>query len=180
MSVSFRTVSNVRLACGAVVAAAAMVCAPTWAQSTKLASADQTMLKNIAQANIAEVESGKLAVEKSQNEEVKKFAQMMVDDHSKALSDVQKLAEAKSVTLPTDPDVKHKAVMLEFKALSGKTFDSRYVKQAGVGDHEATDKLLKKTQASAKDADLKALAGKMLPVVEGHLQHARDLAKMKG
>jgi putative membrane protein len=50
------------------------------------------------------------------------------------------------------------------------------VKQAGVGDHEATEKLLKKTQANAKDADLKALAGKMLPIVQGHLQHAQSLA----
>jgi putative membrane protein len=179
MSVSFRSTSAVRSACGLVLAATALASTPAWAQ-TKLASADQNMLKDIAQANIAEIESGKVAVEKSQNEDVKKFAQMMVDDHSKALMDVQKLAESKSVTLPTDPDVKHKATMLEFKALSGKTFDSRYVKQAGVGDHEATDKLLKKTQANAKDADLKALAGKMIPVVEGHLQHARDLAKMKG
>jgi putative membrane protein len=50
------------------------------------------------------------------------------------------------------------------------------VKQAGVGDHEATEKLLKKTQAEAKDADVKALATKMLPVVQGHLKHAQQLA----
>lgn len=178
MPVPFRTVTMARVASGLALALTAVVCVPVLAQSTTLVSSDQSMLKDIAQANLAEVESGKLAVEKSQSEDVKKFAQMMVDDHSAALTEVQKLAEEKNVTLPTTPDVKHKATMVEFKALSGKTFDSRYVKQAGVGDHEATDKLLKKTQANAKDADLKALAGKMLPVVEGHLQHARDLAKM--
>jgi hypothetical protein len=99
---------------------------------------------------------------------------MMVDDHSKGLADVKTLASAKGTELPDGPDVKHKATALEFKALKGDTFDSRYVKQAGVGDHEATEKLLKKTQAEAKDADLKALAGKMLPIVQGHLQHARN------
>lgn len=142
----------------------------------KLAASDESMLKNIAQANIAEVESGKLAVEKSGNADVKTFAQMMVDDHSKGLDDVKALASSKSVKLPDGPDAKHKAVMAEFKTLSGGLFDSRYVKQAGVGDHEATEKLLKKTQASAKDADLKALATKMLPIVQGHLQHAQELA----
>ncbi|CAA2109716.1 hypothetical protein VVAX_05987 [Variovorax paradoxus] len=85
------------------------------------------------------------------------------------------LASAKGTELPDGPSVKHKAVGLELKALPGGTFDSRYVKQAGVGDHEATEKLLKKTQANAKDADLKALAEEMLPVVQGHLQHAREL-----
>ncbi|MDN6888303.1 DUF4142 domain-containing protein [Variovorax sp. CAN2819] len=142
----------------------------------KLASADESLLKDIAQANIAEVESGKLAVDKSGNAEVKKFAQMMVEDHSKGLADVKTLASAKGVDLPDGPDAKHKAVMVEFKTLSGGLFDSRYVKQAGVGDHEATEKLLKKTQADAKDSDLKALATKMLPVVQSHLQHAKDLA----
>ena len=145
-----------------------------WA-ADKLAAADAAMLKDIAQANMAEVETGKLALEKSTNAEVKKFAQMMVDDHSKGLADVKTLAAAKGTELPDGPDVKHKAVALEFKALSGGMFDSRYVKQAGVGDHEATEQLLKKTQAEAKDADLKALAGKMLPIVQTHLKHARGL-----
>ena len=169
----------------AVIAAAsatlAMSMFPPVAQAAgKLSSADESMLKDIAQANIAEIDSGRLALEKSTNPEIKKFAQMMVDDHSKGLADTKALASSKSASLPDGPDAKHKAVMIEFKTLSGGLFDSRYVKQAGVGDHEATAKLLQKTQAEAKDADLKALATKMLPVVQGHLQHAQDLAAKTG
>lgn len=145
----------------------------------KLEGADASMLKDIAEANIAEVESGKLAIEKTKHPEIKKFAQMMVDDHSKGLGDVKALAKTKGVDLPDGPDMKHKAVMVEFRTLQGDTFDNRYVKQAGVGDHEATEKLLKKTQSEAKDADLKALATKMLPVVQGHLKHAQQLAASK-
>lgn len=142
----------------------------------KLDRSDAALLKDIAQANIAEVETGKLAIERSTRPEIKKFAQMMVDDHSKGLAEVKTLASASGTELPDGPDAKHKAVMIEFKALRGDTFDSRYVKQAGVGDHEATEKLLKKTQAEAKDADLRALAAKMLPIVQSHLQHAQSLA----
>lgn len=148
---------------------------PAFAQG-KLEGADASMLKDIAAANIAEVETGKLATEKTKNAEIKKFAQMMVDDHTKGLSDTKALAKIKGVDLPDSPDVKHKAVLVELKTLQGDTFDKQYVKQAGVGDHEATEKLLKKTQSEAKDADLKALATKMLPVVQGHLQHAQQLA----
>ncbi len=151
-----------------------LLAAPAWS-ADKLASADAAMLKDIAQANMAEVETGRIALEKSSNPEVKKFAQMMFDEHSKGLDEVKALASAKGTELPGGPDTKHKAVALEFKALSGGMFDSRYMKQAGVGDHEATEKLLKKTQAEAKDAELKALAGKMLPAVQTHLQHARAL-----
>lgn len=170
---------TLRTAVGAVaLGLVAFSALPAAAQSSAMTKGDQTLLKDIAQANIAEIESGKLALDKSSNDGIKKFAQMMVDDHGKALTDVQALASTKGVTLPTEPDMKHKAVAVEFKALKGSTFDSRYVKQAGVGDHEATEKLLKKTQAKAKDADLKALATKMLPVVDGHLQHAHELAHM--
>jgi putative membrane protein len=167
--------STRHLAATAAAVFTLLAASTVWAAG-KLESADAALLKDIAQANIAEVESGKLAVEKSSNAEIKKFAQMMVDDHSKGLADVKTLASAKGTELPDGPDVKHKAVMVELKALKGDTFDSRYVKQAGVGDHEATEKLLKKTQAEAKDADLKALAGKMLPIVQGHLTHAQNLA----
>lgn len=168
------TRSSRQVAASFAVIASLMSFPSTWA-ADKLASADASMLKSIAEANIAEIETGKIALEKSSNGDIKKFAQMMVDDHSTGLADAKTLASAKGVDLPDSPNVKHKAVAMEFKALSGNIFDSRYVKQAGVGDHEATEKLLKKTQADAKDADLKALATKMLPVVQGHLKHARGM-----
>jgi putative membrane protein len=170
---------NTRHLVSTIAAAVAMIAMPTWAQTTSFGKADNTTLVKVAQANIAEVEAGKLALEKSQNPEVKKFAQMMVDDHGKALKDVQALATSKSVSLPSEPDAKHKAAIAKLKAAKGSTFDTQYIKRAGLSDHEATDRLLKMTSLHAKDADLKALAGKMLPVVESHLQHAREMSKMK-
>jgi putative membrane protein len=168
------TLSSRHFAATCAVSFSLLAVSSAWA-ADKLAATDASMLKDIAQANMAEVETGKLALAKSSNPEIKQFAQMMVDDHTKGLADVKTLASSKGTELPDGPDVKHKAAALEFKALSGDMFNSRYVKQAGVGDHEATEALLKKTQADAKDADLKALASKMLPIVQGHLQHARQL-----
>jgi putative membrane protein len=150
-----------------------------FAQTTKIDKGDADLLQDIARANIAEIETGKLASSKSKDPNVKKFAQMMVTDHTKGLADVKKVASMKGVDLPDSPDAMHKAAMVQFKALRGDMFDSRYIKQAGVGDHEATEKLLQKTQADAKDADVKALADKMLPVVQAHLGHAREMASAK-
>jgi putative membrane protein len=147
--------------------------------AAKTRPADAGMLRDIAHANLAEIATGQLAVEKASDPKVKEFAQQMVDDHTKALTDVQQLAQTKTVKLPTEPDLKHKAAMTKLKMMSGASFDKSYVKTAGVGDHVATEKLLKKTQASAQDADVKALATKMLPVVQGHLTHARELDGMK-
>ena len=146
------------------------------ADASKLVSADSRMLGNLAQANRAEVEAGKLALEKSQNPDIKKFAQTMVDEHGKALSEIEQLGAAKNVKLPDGVGVMHKAKETALKALSGKTFDNQYVKRVGVGDLESTVKLLQDIQKNGKDADLKALADKMLPTVQSHLEMANQMA----
>jgi predicted outer membrane protein len=70
---------------------------------------DQEWVMKVAQGGMAEVELGKLATEKAASDEVKKFGQRMVDDHSKANEELKTLAQNKKITLPTDIDAKHKA-----------------------------------------------------------------------
>jgi putative membrane protein len=170
---------------GAAAPAAPAVSAPGATTGTpapmagKTARADAALLRDIAHANLAEIATGQLAAEKATDPKVKEFARTMVDDHTKALGDVTQLAQAKDVKLPTEPDVKHKAAMAKLKLMSGASFDRSYVKTAGVADHVATEKLLKKTQTGARDGEVKALADKMLPVVQQHLVHARELDGMK-
>jgi putative membrane protein len=160
----------------AAVAACALTALPAAAQSSK---SDQRMMKDIAQANIAEIETGKLAQEKASKEEVRKFGQTMVDDHTKALGELQELASKKGVELPTEPDARHKAAATALKALSGDAFDKRYMSMAGVSDHKKTHEELQKVQRSANDPDLKAYAAKTLPVVHGHLTTAQEISGKK-
>ena len=177
----------------AAIAGVMLAAAPAWSQtastpstamkdtasSDKIARSDASMMKDLAQGNMGEIDAGKLALEKSQNADVKKFAQMMVDDHTKALGEVTALAQTKGVVLPDGAGAMAKTKATAMKALSGSLFDKEYAKHAGVGDHEKTVKLLKKIEKDGKDADFKALATKMLPTVEGHLKMAKDLAAMK-
>jgi putative membrane protein len=142
--------------------------------SASLSASDQRLLKDMAQANIAEIETGKLAQQKSQNDEVKNFAQRMIDDHGKALQDLQQVAQAKGVTLPTKPDVKHQAMAKALSALSGDQFDRRYMAQGGLADHRQTHQLLQRAQR-ATDPDVKQAAAQTLPVVDQHLNMAQQL-----
>jgi len=143
----------------------------------KFARSDQDLLRDVAQANRSEISSGKIALDKAHNDEVRKFAQMMVDDHGSALKEVEALASARSVKLPTDPDFRQKATTKKLQSVVGNRFDREYVSTAGVGDHRKTHALLQKAQRGAKDPQLKALAEKMLPVVDQHLSHAEQLAR---
>jgi putative membrane protein len=139
-----------------------------------VSAADQRFMRDLAQANIAEIEAGKLAQSKSQNDEVKNFAQRMIDDHGKALQDLQQLAQSKGVTLPTRPDAKHLAMAKTLSALSGDQFDRRYMAQGGLADHKRTHQLLQRVQSRATDPDLKQAAAQMLPVVDQHLNMAQQ------
>jgi putative membrane protein len=148
--------------------------------SSKLASGDQKMMRDIAYSNISEIATGKLALEKSQSDDVKSYAQKMIDDHTKAQQELQTLADSKGVKLPTEPDAKHKALSKVMAGLKGDAFDKRYLKQGGLNDHENTHKLLTRVQDKAKDADLKAYAAKTITVVDQHLTLAQDMAGKHG
>jgi predicted outer membrane protein len=153
----------------------------TSGSSGKLSSADEKILKDMAQANINEVEAAKLAQSKSQNDQVKSFAQQMIDDHTKGLNDVQQVAQQKGVTLPTEPDAKHKAMAAKLEKMSGSAFDKAYMSQAGVADHKMVHSKLMSDEKKAKDADVKALAQKLEPVVAQHLKSAeQDKSSMSG
>ena len=147
---------------------------------SKVASGDQTMMRDISYSNISEVAAGKLALEKSQSDDVKSFAQKMIDDHTKAQQELQTLADGKGVKLPTEPDAKHKAMAKTLSGLKGDAFDKRYLKEGGLNDHQKTHKLLEKVQAKAKDADLKAYAAKTIAAVDQHLTMAQETAGKHG
>jgi len=144
-----------------------------------LSKADQNLMRELAQANLAEIETGKIALSQSKNDQVRNFAQKMIDDHTQAQKDLEKLAQAKGVTLPTEPDRKHQAMAKKLSALEGDKFDKQYISQGGLTDHRNTHRLLERAQKRAADPELKALAEKMEPIVSQHLTMAQEVSNAK-
>jgi len=142
--------------------------------NTGTAMTDNDFMTEAAVGGMAEVEFGKIASTKAQNADVKKFAQMMVADHTKANTELKALATKKNVTLPTELDAKHKATMTELQGLSGVAFDKAYI--AGqLADHEKTVKIFQAQSQNATDPDVKAFATKTLPTLQAHLDMVRNL-----
>ncbi|MDN3921540.1 DUF4142 domain-containing protein [Roseateles violae] len=138
--------------------------------------ADASFMKDAAHAGHAEVSASKLALSKSSDTQVKAFAQQMIDDHTKAAAELQSLADAKGVKLPTEPSMTQKTKeKMTLSTADGANFDYRYADSAGVSAHEDTVKLFRKAAAEAKDADVRAFASKTLPTLEHHLQMAKEL-----
>ena len=135
---------------------------------------DSEFLTKAASGGMTEVELGKIAQEKSQNAKVKEFGAMMVKDHSMANDELKQLAMSKNVSLPEAPLAKHQEGIDKLKEKSGADFDKDYVDMM-VSDHKETIDLFKDAAENAKDADVKAFAGKTLPTLESHLQHIQQI-----
>lgn len=143
-----------------------------------MADAGDFMMK-AAQGGMAEVELGKLAQTKSQNADVKKFAQMMIEDHSNANTELKALATKKSVTLPAEVNAEQKASAEKLKTLSGAEFDKAYV-ETMVSDHKKTLALFEKQVEAGNDVDASGFASKTLPKIKAHLETIQGIqAKMK-
>jgi putative membrane protein len=136
---------------------------------------DAKRMRDIAQADMAEVAAGKLGTSKASSDEVKKFAQHMVDDHGKHLNELRTLAKTKGVQLPSAPAKKHQDAMKKLEQASGADFDRMFMAQM-VKDHEQALKLVQNTAKNAKDAELKADAEKTAPVIQKHLEEAKKVA----
>lgn len=141
-----------------------------------LSSTDRKFMMEAAAGGMAEVEMGRLALEKASSEDVKKYAQQMIDDHTKANEELMQLASAKGVQLPSGPDARHMALMEKMRGMSGADFDRMYIKEAGVKDHSKMEKLFMKESTGGRDADARSFAAKTLPAVQMHLRMARDMS----
>ncbi len=133
-------------------------------------------------AGLIDVEAGKLALEKSQNEEVRSFAQRMIGDHS-AVND-QALALVKKLNVTPEDNPTSQSLTKEADAtrkklagLTGAAFDKAYVDNE-VAYHKTVNGALTTTLIpDAQNSELKSLLQNGLNVFEAHLEHAERLAQ---
>ena len=166
------------------IAAAALLSVPAFAQlkkssDQKIDNADAAAMKQLAQANLNEVESGKAAAAKAQNPEVKQFAQKMVTDHQQMYNELLSLAKQKGVALPQSGSLKEKAQSKLAERASGADFDKKYMEEM-VKDHQKDVQDTQNVAAKAKDPDFKRAVEKAHAKIQEHLQMAQSIASKTG
>lgn len=148
---------------------------PDVSEETPRSTGDNEFLGQAMKDSLAEVELCELALQKTANDEIKAFAQRMIDEHSQMGSTIEQLAGKKNVGLPKDISSEDQSVIDNLSKLSGQEFDKRFMDQ-NVKDHEKDIKVFKYYAQQAEDADIKALADKGAQTLRKHLDMARDLA----
>jgi putative membrane protein len=107
----------------------------------KVSSGDRDFVHDVTIANMAEIELGRLATERGVNPEVKKFARMMVDDHTKAGNQLKSVASRHNIEVPNQLDDKHNDLRDKLSKLQGADFDREYIDAMVDGHQDVADKL---------------------------------------
>lgn len=141
--------------------------------------ASERFVKKVSMSSLFEIEAAEVALERSQNPEVRQIAEKMIRDHKassdklKALLVQEKLRFRVSMTL----DEEHAEKIRELKEAKSDEFDKTYLAMQEDG-HEATiaefERFLK-----AKDTHpaLRAFAEKTLPTIKEHHRKIDDAEK---
>jgi putative membrane protein len=136
---------------------------------------DQRFVKEAAAGGLAEVELSKIA-QKSENPEVKNFADRMVQDHSKADQELVTIASSLGVDVPKALDAEHQRLSQKLAGLHGKAFDEEYMR-AMVEDHNKAVMLFQGEERSDQNPELKQFAQKTLPILQTHQKMAQELSR---
>jgi putative membrane protein len=141
---------------------------------------DAQIASIVVTANQVDIDAGKLAAARATNTEVKKFAELMVADHTGVNKSAVALVTKLKVTPednPTSQSLKAggDANLVTLKGLKSAAFDKAYIDHE-VAYHQAVlDAVDKTLMPGAKNAELKALLVKVRPAFVAHLEHAKHL-----
>lgn len=147
---------------------------------------DSSFVTQAALANMAEIQLGHLAVKKAQSADVKKFGQMMIEDHVKAQQELADAASGAGIQWPKQLDDKHRQIHQRLSSLNGDRFDRDYMKTMVDGHRDVEAMLAARADASpragggeksdqALTANVTKWAAKTLPAVRAHLKEAEQV-----
>ncbi len=140
---------------------------------------DQTFLKAAIEGSHGMIDAAKMALKKSGNEQVKQFAQKMVDDHTTMLAKLHGVEQGQSLKYADTSSEKAKRMAVRLRTLKGAAFDKAYV-NGMVKDHEQDVQDFSKEVETGTNAAIKGVAETSLPMIKEHLQMVQGLQKTLG
>lgn len=163
------------LATGAMAQSATAPSGQAAATATAVTTAQQ-FVPIAAASNMFEIESSRLALQKSQSAGVKSFAQEMIDDHTKATKEMQAVLAKANLAAPAAMDARHQQMVTQLNSASGAQFDQAYMTMQ-LQAHQEAVALFTSYSQGGDNPDLKAFATKTLPTLKEHLAMVQKAQK---
>ncbi|HEU5342310.1 DUF4142 domain-containing protein [Edaphobacter sp.] len=158
-----------------------------WAQQSEGGAkpSDPQIVGIVSAANQIDIDTAKLALKKTKNDQVKQYAQQMIDDHTKLQKSVDDLAKKLNVKPESSDTSKslHTAAATEMKKLRGmrgKAFDKAYIDREVDFHQQVIDAASKVLIPNAQNAELKSALEGAAPLLQGHLERAKQIQSGMG
>jgi putative membrane protein len=139
---------------------------------------NREFLTKAMDANMTEIELGRMAQNQAASADVKGFAQMMVTDHGKSLDSLKPIASRQGTPMVAQLDEEHRQLRDRLASLRGAEFDREYMR-AMVDGHEKVVAMLQ-ARAGENGGDPMAMeinqwAAEKLPTTQHHLAEAKRI-----
>lgn len=141
----------------------------------KAAVSDALFAAAAAGGGLAEVTLAQLGAQKATDPELKRFSQQMIQEHTRMNDELMRMAAQKRIGLPRTVDSRAQFCAQSLAGLSGEEFDKCYAKAQLLTHMEAVSTFEAESERGM-DPDMKALAGKALPHIKGHLKMIKPIA----
>jgi predicted outer membrane protein/sporulation protein YlmC with PRC-barrel domain len=156
--------------------------APAEEQNADAGSADaQQFVEQAAISNQFEIESSQLALDAAENQEIRDFAQRMVDDHSNAGEQLKSTVESAGLelTVPEELDQEHADKLAQLQSATGADFDQQYA-QMQVEAHDKAVELFSSYAERGDEEALKEFAADTLPTLQEHKEQIESIDMAAG
>lgn len=137
---------------------------------------DRRFVAEALPAGLAEVELGRLALQRARHPQVRAFARRMVDDHGDTNERLRAFAGHYAIDAPARLGHAHQDLKQRLAGLDGPAFDRAYIDNQ-VQEHRRQLAAYERQAAGGSAAALQALAQTVAPVLEEHLRAAQTLAR---
>lgn len=154
------------------------VCASAAFSQATAGGKDQQFINSAAQTDMMEAHVGQLAKDHGGSQAVKDFGQMLVTDHTNDYGQLSTIAKKDGASVPRGLDAVRNRMIAPYERLHGAAFDRKFAADMVAGHQRAIAEYRREIRIG-QNPDIKAYANQALPVLEKHLQAARDLTGRK-
>jgi putative membrane protein len=155
---------------------------PVLAQSNaagngKATMTDQQFVDFAAQTDMVEANLGQLAQNVSDSQPIKDYGEMLTTDHTNDYEQLNAAAQQANLNVPKAIDAEHNKAMIDpFQKLKPAAFNHKFIAEMIAG-HAKAIAVYQKEAADAQNPAIKSYAEVALPVLQKHLEDAKDLEK---
>ncbi|MFJ6025770.1 DUF4142 domain-containing protein [Brevundimonas sp. NPDC092305] len=142
--------------------------------ATMGANMQSAYIPSAAMGDMYEIQAADIAIDKSQNADVKALAEMIKADHTAASAAMKAMLPqaAPGTVLPTELDQRRKGLIDNLTSASAANFDMAWIDQQIAAHNEA---LTLHRGFSDQDSPLAAHARSVVPKIEMHLREAERI-----